>query len=1125
MDEFAITGPLPAAQTTTLLEASAGTGKTWTIAALVARYVAEGVVRLDQMLVITFGRAASRELRERVRERLDEVESVLAEPTSYAGGDALLDLLVDVDDAERATRLSRVRGALTDFDAAAIVTTHQFCHLVLKSLGVAGDTDPGTQLVESLDDLMIEVVDDLFVRDAAFAPDGIGFTRRQALEVARKAVNDPRSRLEPSHVDGSSPAGRRLAFAREVRDEMDRRKRRLGVMGYDDLLGQLADALAPDDAPARQRMRQRWKVVLVDEFQDTDPTQWSVLDRAFTDHATMVLIGDPKQAIYAFRGGDVFTYLRAKRTATNHQTLGVNQRSDAALVAALQVFLRGAELGDQQIVVRPVEATHQQSRLVGAPANDPFRIRVLTRADAGVGPDKLISVGAVNDRVLADLAHDIKLLLTSGTTFGDAPLAAADVAVLTRSRAHRRQARDALAAVGVRAVIAGGDTIFSTPAAVEWLTLLEALEQPHRSDRVRAAGLTSFLGRTPADLVAGGDELTEELATTIRDWLEVCRERGLAAVFEIAVAQHGLVARLLSRVQGERELTDLRHLAESLHQHATAHRLGVVAVLAWLREQMSEEVVEVATERTRRLDSDENAVQILTVHGSKGLQFPVVYLPFAGNRWVSSPAEVLAVHDGEGDRILYVGGGGAARRQSEIAAAHEDAGESLRLLYVGMTRAQSQVVTWWSPNSNAAKSELHRMAFGRRPDEGPVPDAEKVPSDGEAIARLRAWAAHGGPVVERAAPAELTPGPSDPPDKALSARSFTRRIDRDWRRTSYSSLAAGARIPEPASYLSSEPEVLPRQDEPDPAPLDSPPLEPDPRIEPDPRVVEPGRDLVSPLAAMPVGATFGSLVHAVLETADPAAPEHAGDFTAELRARIDEQLMFWPVQLVADELAEALLLVCSTPLGPYTDNLTLTDIGVGDRLCELDFELPLAGGDTRDYAAAPAQLGDLAPLLREHLPDGDPLRAYADALEVPRLGGQRLHGYLSGSVDVVLRVGGRFVVVDYKTNWLGPVDAVLTSSAYTPERLGAAMEHSDYPLQALLYAVVLHRFLRWRLAGYDPGTHLGGVLYLYLRGMCGPRTPVVAGTPCGVFSWKPPVALVEAVSDLLDGRLTTTARS
>jgi exodeoxyribonuclease V beta subunit len=336
----------------------------------------------------------------------------------------------------------------------------------------------------------------------------------------------------------------------------------------------------------------------------------------------------------------------------------------------------------------------------------------------------------------------------------------------------------------------------------------------------------------------------------------------------------------------------------------------------------------------------------------------------------------------------------------------------------------------------------------------------------------------------------------------LSVREFHRSVDTSWRRTSYSALSAPALSGAAAAVgVASEPEVLPRDDE----GLGAVPAT-------GPSIEAP----LSPMAGLPVGATFGSLVHAVLEHADPAAPDHGGDLRAELLARIGEQLVWWPQELDREELADALVRVCTTSLGPLAGDATLRDIGVRDRLSELDFELPLGGGDLR-VAAVRSRLGDIGALLHRHLPEGDPVRAYADALAQPLLGEQELVGYLTGSVDVVLRVDGRFLVVDYKTNWLGPRDEPLTAAAYTPDALAAAMGHSDYPLQALLYAVVLHRFLRWRLPGYDPGTHLGGVLYLYLRGMCGPETPVVDGAPCGVFSWRPPVALVEELSDLLDG--------
>jgi exodeoxyribonuclease V beta subunit len=1140
---FDIRGPLPTG--TTLLEASAGTGKTWTIAALVTRFVAEGEALLEQMLVVTFGRAASQELRERVRAQLVCAERALAAPGSVVpGDDALVDLLLDAPPAEIALRARRLRQALADFDVATIATIHQFCQQVLRGLGVAGDSDAGAQLVEDLDDLLVEVVDDLYLRAYAAADtdaqQGPAFPRKDALALGRAAVVDPRARLEPADAaEGSVPAVR-VAFAQAVRAEFERRKRRLGLLGYDDLLGQLADALAVPDSPAAQRMRARWKVVLVDEFQDTDPVQWQVFDRAFSGHATMVLIGDPKQAIYAFRGGDVATYLAAAETAGSQATLRVNWRSDSDLLDALQVVLRGAALGDERILVRDVEAHHRGGRLEGAGA--PFRLRVGRPQELGMSERRAPSVAAIRDHLCPDVAHDIKRLLTSGVTFEGRPLEPADVAVLAHKHSDLASIQAALAELGVPAVVAGNGSVFSTPAAREWLALVEALEQPHRPGRVRSAALTSFLGHTAADLAAGGDALTDEVAETVRAWSGLATSRGIAAVMEAAVTG-GLTARVLRCTGGERLLTDLRHIGQVLHKVAAEERLGLVALAGWLRDQIADDRPDTAGERTRRLDSDAAAVQLVTIHGSKGLQYPVVYLPSLWDRWPRDPAVAL-FHGADGARCRNVGGPGPT--WSTHAALHlaEEAGEALRLLYVALTRAQSQVVAWYAPAPrNAPTSALHRLLLGRRPGTAAVPDVHPVETAEQLVAKLDWYAANGGPRWEPAVWATVAPEPLPTDHAALAVRTFDRSIDTAWRRTSYSALtavdptpghgAAGHGAAGAAAAGLSEPELVPRDDERVLAPAGGPEAPsgssisiepaadgPAPRLTADAARPEGAEQVGVPMATLPMGATFGSLVHAVLEHADPAAPDFDGDLRAELLHHVDEQLAWWPVTVDRQQLAEALVAVCDSPLGPLAGDLTLRQLGRGDRLCELDFEVPLAGGDLAGSTTNPL-LGDLVPLLEKHLPEGDPVRSYTAALGDPALGGQSLRGYLTGSIDVVLRLtteaGPRFLTVDYKTNWLAPPGHELSVDDYRPEALDAAMGHSDYPLQALLYLVVLHRYLRWRLSGYDPGTHLGGVHYLDLRGMVGPDTPREGDRPYGVFAWQPPVALVEAVSDLLDG--------
>ncbi|MCW2818939.1 MAG: recB, partial [Marmoricola sp.] len=955
-----------------------------------------------------------------------------------------------------------------------------------------------------------EVVDDVYLRSFGHGPGAPPFKRDEALTLARAVVRDPQAAIAPT--DPGTARDVRAGFARTVRAEVDRRKRLRGVLSYDDLLSRLAAALESEDSPARERMRQRWRIVLVDEFQDTDPVQWAVLDRAFSGHATMVLIGDPKQAIYAFRGGDVVTYLEAADGAASRRTLAVNWRSDGPLVDALGRLLGGAALGDDRIGVRPVEAWHTGTRLRGAPEPAPLRVRALRGEDFSLTRSGTIPVGAAREHVAQDLADDVARLLASGATFEDAggaggaggarPVGAGDVAVLIYSLNHAPLFQAALAERGIASVVSGGSSVLLTEAGTAWLTLLEALEQPHRPGRVRAVALTPFVGRTAEELDAGGEDLTDRTAERVRRWLDLARARGIAAVHE-AVVTDGLAARVLARPDGERLLTDLTHLGQVLHEVSHRERLGLPGLLEWLRGERRAAVE--TKERTRRLDTDAHAVQLVTIHASKGLQYPVVHLPLVFNKWV--PQETIPLfHDESRQRTLDVGGPGS-RHAAQAKA--EAAGEELRLTYVALTRAQSQVVVWWGPTADAGNAGLTRLLMGREPGEARVPDAVPTPSEADALARLSEWEQDGALHLEASVLRRAEPVPPRGSPPALAVRRFDREVDTEWRRTSYSGLIRAEEQRSSTAAVDSEPEVEGTVDE-SAAPEDG-----DAPATAAPPAPERVGDLPSPMDGLPAGATFGSLVHGVLEHADPQAP----DLLAELTARVGEQRRWWSVDAPTDAIAEALLPMQHTSLGPLAGGRTLAEIGLGDRLRELDFEFPLAGGE-RPLGDVP--LRAVAASLRTHLAPEDPMRAYADRLESPSLGDQALRGYLSGSIDVVLRVDGRFLVVDYKTNRLGDrlagVGEPLSALDYTPALMTEAMLHSHYPLQALLYSVVLHRYLRWRLgAAYSPSEHLGGILYLYLRGMCGPGTPEVDGQPCGVFAWSPPAALVEELSDLLAG--------
>ncbi|MBW3614511.1 MAG: UvrD-helicase domain-containing protein [Actinobacteria bacterium] len=1127
---FDVCGPLPSG--VTVLEASAGTGKTFTIAALAARYVAEGTP-LEHLLLVTFTRMATGELRDRVRERLVDVEQGLVR--ALAGvepdeDDDVVRVLAQGTRTEVAERRARLGAALSDFDAATIATTHEFCQHVLSGLGVTGDVDPGATFVHDVRPLVDEVVDDFYVRKFRGAGNP-PFTRAEAGVIAHHAVANPDALLVPHDAPPGSEAALRYRLAEAVRREVDRRKRRAGLLTYDDLLTRLRDTLADPvgGEAACRRLRSRYRVALVDEFQDTDPIQWEIMRRAFAHGGgTLVLIGDPKQAIYAFRGADVYAYLQASEEADDRATLAVNWRSDQGLIEAYDALFGGTKLGHEGIAYRPVRAAeaNRQPRLVGAPVAAPLRVRVVHRDEPGLRltPSGYLTVQPAREHVAADLAADVVRLLSSGAGVVRRPthghetepsqVRPGDLAVLVHRHRDAALVRDALEAVGVPGVINGAGSVFATAPAWDWLRLLEALERPSAPTPVRGAVLSAFLGWTAEQVATASDAAWEDVHAKLHRWAGLLRRKGVASLLETVTLTEGLPGRVLGQEDGERELTDLRHVGQLLHAAATSEQMGVTALTAWLRERIAESAKETdSEERSRRLESDAEAVQVLTIYRSKGLEFPVVYCPFLWDPGWIPDNEPPVFHDADAAdrRCVDVGGGDhglAAHKQQYL---REERGEKLRLAYVALTRAQHQAVLWWAPSYDSRNSPLCRLLFFRDPDGNVAVAGNAAPSDAKAWGRFSDLAEQsGGRIsVERASGADGAVWAGErPAARHLRAERFARSLDSHWRRSSYSGITSAAHEARVASETE-EPVVTDEE-----AALRPPPelaAAGGPGADPGDAAL---RSVPSLLSGMPGGVEIGTFVHRVLEETDFTSADLDGD----LMARIDEERERRHLE-VGDPAAVAagLRAAIETPLGPLVGDIRLRDIGRADRIDELGFELPLVGGDAPVGALS---LEDVGGVLRRHLPGDDPLAGYADRLRDPALLGE-LRGYLSGSVDLVLRTrdaGGapRFAVVDYKTNVLAAGGQDLSAWHYRPSALVQEMYRSHYPLQALLYTVAVHRYLRWRLAGYHPERNLAGVLYLFLRGMGGASTPVVDSERCGVFAWKPPAPLVEALSDLFD---------
>ncbi|WP_298132899.1 UvrD-helicase domain-containing protein [Micropruina sp.] len=1060
--EFDPEAPLP--EGTTVLEASAGTGKTHAVATLAVRLLAEGATSLDRLLMVTFGRNATRELRARIRSHL-------------------LETVAELEPGEPRERLS---AALATFDGARVMTIHEFCAAMYAQLGILASADPSGRVVPDLGPLVREVAHDLYLNRYAFdsrqPPFPLadekrnGVQIRGAMSLAGDAVSHVLRPIVPTDADGV--VAERVGFAQRVRKVAAERRRQLGVLTFDDQLVRLRDTLADEKTgeTSCERLRSRFDAVLVDEFQDTDPVQWEILQRLFDGHRRMVLIGDPKQAIYTFRGADIAAYTTAVTTAADRFSLGVNHRSDAALVQGLGELFEGLQLGES-IEVHPVTA-HRPGcgvRTAGG-AISPVVLRTL---------DQEIRPWQGHERIRADLVAQVRRLLDHEELAdggGWRAVQPGDIAILVRTNRGAARIAAALRAAGVPVALSGSDSIYGSPAADDWLVLLQALASQRRNE-VRHALISAFFGLTLGDLASADDGQLADWTAMLRQWDRTLNRAGVAALFASISAETTFIERVLSRPDGERLMTDFRHLAEVLHE-ASGHTRPSAAWLAeWLQNERTKTVDD---ERTRRLETDAEAVQVKTVHGAKGLQYPIVLLP---DLWTSPGGDDdgrgLLLHEG-GRAVLDLGGRDASGRSQRWRRSQtEDAEEALRLLYVAFTRARSQVIAWWARTPHTPRSALQRVLYRDR-ERLPAAPASGYPLDRTPgslspadLPWMRAARAVAVQSVEPGAPASLRADTGSVP--MLRALSFDRTIDPDWRRTSYSGLTAGVHAEAP--LLADEPE---QTESIVPSAFDTAP---------------------SPMSDLPGGTQFGTLVHALFEQVDPGPNEDA--LRARLRAAAAEWLPRFPLPGVTPaELADALVPAFMTPLGPLTDDRSLAQLPVGDRLAELNFDLPMVPSTT-------FTLGDLAELMRAHLSPDDPLVGYPALLADPALAVQPLKGFLTGSIDAVFRVGApagpRFVVVDYKTNRLGGEE--LTLGHYAQGPMVAAMCASHYPLQALLYCVALHRFLAGRLHGYRPEVHLGGVLYLFVRGMGGPAS----GPDTGVFAWQPPASLVEELSRRLGG--------
>jgi exodeoxyribonuclease V beta subunit len=1045
-----------------VIEASAGTGKTYSVAAIVTRELAlRDDLRIGQILITTYTRNAAAELRDRIRRRLVETAGALRSDAAV-GGDAIAVMLRTGTVAEVAERARRLERALVEFDSATISTIHGVCSRILR---VAGAEAVGVTDTADTDRIVAEVVNDLVVAHASdhFRPD-----EGKLIPLIKAMLADPF--VEPWYDETGEPAEtRRLeALKTLLRECVTRINAALTTSpSYNDLLRLAREVVCDTSRPELlAALRQRFTLALVDEAQDTDKQQWMLFERLFEggDGRALVSVGDPKQAIYGFRGADVRAYVAHAANSRTHRTLTTNRRSDQPMLDALNAAFADTSFGegiDYIDVSAPADRTQALIRGIHQP---------VTFVDLGVMTSQPGLVAPVLGAVI-DLLDDARLGDKDDPTAPGRLLEPRDICVLVRSGSVGRHIERALVRAGIPAVTGGTSSVMTSEMALDVRSLLEAIEEPSNLGRVRRAAATVFFGETLANVGVLDDDVILGVQDGVMRFSGILARKGVAALGAAIEADATIMTRVAAGRHGERNITDFLHVIEVMD--ASGPRGGCTAEKAltiFTRLATMEDTHDLVS---RRVESDADAVKILTIHKAKGLQFPCVIV---ADLWKDARARPPAVfYDTDKKRKLDIGFAldSASPRAKQLQQAAENE-ETRRLLYVAATRAEHSLtilVARQKPSKNgpAPESILEQTMA--------LPAVMASPSGRTHLVRK---------LVDASAPAQplaLAPAP---------------KVNRTYRRMSFTGISAvrgpgrvdGAFEPEGGGY-----------DEPrSPGASDLVDL-------PTPKVAGARRDVID----LPAGVAVGRVVHEIFEQVDTTVRPLAD----EVRRVVEERATSGKLRRFHENLTTIVTESLETPLGGPFDDVTLAEIPPGDRIPEMDFEMGLAP------LLAGVQASSIGRVLQEVLSGVDPLRAYADTLassafDVP------VGGLLNGSIDAVLRLPGstpvrpRLVLADYKSNKLHKTGMEAPLRAYHPDRLVAAMAEHHYPLQAVLYGTAVYRMLRWRLPEADPDDCIAGVVYGFIRGMKGPDTPTdERGHRYGVFSWQPPRGLWARLSDLL----------
>ncbi|MBW2005250.1 MAG: exodeoxyribonuclease V subunit beta [Deltaproteobacteria bacterium] len=877
--------------------------------------------------------------------------------------------------------------------------------------------------------------------------------------------------------------GLKVALFHYMHDELIKRKGEKNIQFFDDLLLKVYRALQEKDGEALARtIGNKFRAALIDEFQDTDPIQYAIFRKIFgTEKSTLFLIGDPKQAIYSFRGADIFAYMDAAGDVESRFTLGENWRSEPDLIAAINTIFTRVDRPFiyEQIPfqsVSPAANKGPESLIIDNKKESPLQLWFLATskvAEPGKVINKTQARGLISRAVAGEISRLISLGRSNRALLRKTPLREGDIAVLVRTHYEAHTMQKTLSALNIPSVLYTSENLFDSHEALEMERVMAGINQPNNDGLLKAALTTEMMGVKGEEL----DDLIqdeagwEEWLVKFRHYHDLWGNHGFIQMFRHLLVQEKILTRLMPLPDGERRNTNLLHLAEVLHQTSIESKLAMAGLLKWLSEQRDQSTPRL-DEYQLRLESDENAVKLVTIHKSKGLEYPVVFCPFV---WTGSKIKKnnhpFTFHDSLNHMRLTLDLGSPAMDENRVFAEKEELAENLRLLYVALTRARNRCYLVWGRFRDAETSApaylFHQQGSWKGDNVvNSIEERLKTLSDEDMRAELKILVDNPDGIIRLSEmPTETGEKYSPLPEKevVLSSRTFSGNIDRQWHISSFSSLISGQQY---GAELADHDAIN----------LASESVAGRPHTYSQKAFKEPVIEEPSDIFSFPRGTKAGTCLHDIFEHLDFVQKD-----TSVIKELIANKLIEYGFELIWQEtLYDMIRNVLSVPLEPERSDFTLSHIRSQDRINELGFYFPLKSISTKKLNNIFAEYA--GPELSKDFPE-----------RIERLDFTPVRGFMRGFMDMVFQFQGQFYLVDWKSNLLGS-----GLEYYDQKGLAKAMKDEFYSIQCHIYIVALNQYLQLRLPGYTYETHFGGAYYIFLRGV-DPNE----GTEFGIYRERP----------------------